>query len=178
MKSLKNVKKITSLMKYFCISICILLCFKVNSQFLGDSTKIKFQPKLDLRTASAIGFFPLGGSTNDYLGLSSYSIGVGAIGAGFDFIKFENEGGSFTLLNLSAYLVGLNRSTIESQVIQMAYFRLGPHFKFDTFNKKNPDSKFSLGGQIGLGSLIEALPTEARSRFQYGIDVSFTFSFN
>jgi len=176
MIAFKNKTKFTLFTKQIFTCLCILLCLNVNSQQLDNPIKIGWQMNWDLRTMPAVGFFPLGGSTIDHSSLSTYFLG-----SGVDILGFENEGGSFSLLNLSAYLVGVNWLAIdpseEAKIIQIAYFRLGPHYKFNSLNRNGAKSKLSFGGQIGLGALIEAVPTESRSRVQYGIDVSFTFSF-
>lgn len=79
-------------------------------------------------------------------------------------------------LNVSAYLLGLNLATLnqaeKSNLVKLAYLRVGPHFKLQGFMNNN----LSLGGQIGYAFLLNGDLQNANTRFQHGIDVSLTFT--
>lgn len=79
-------------------------------------------------------------------------------------------------LNISAYLLGLNLATLnqteKSNLLKLAYIRIGPHFKLQGFMNNN----FALGGQFGYAALLNGNVENANTLFQHGIDVSLTFT--
>lgn len=129
----------------------------------------------DIRTLPVLGFFPLGGN----LRISNTQISTYALGPGIDLFNFTDHQNEqrLTVINFSTYLVGLNynallNSSENLSVFSLAYFRVGPHYRFRGLYKG-----ISFGSQLGYGMVVEGNTEEGQSRYLHGLDVSFTMSF-
>jgi len=128
----------------------------------------------DIRSLLVLGFFPQGGNVciPDKAIFSTY-----IFGSGLDFFNFRIGEGRVTPLNFSAYLIGVNYNKAfnpkgESQLINLGYFRLGPHCRFKALRAGN----FAFGAELGYGVILIGRAEEGRTVGQHGLDVSFTFN--
>lgn len=136
---------------------------------------------VEMVSAPSIGFFPLGGAKLENLNMSSYIAGTTVDLYTIDFLGYgdENYQERFSPFNFTTFLFGFNLITEGSQtqkpssLLQQAYMRFGPKYRFNGFGK---NGSFALGTQIGYGILLQGGGENAHSRFQHGIDISFSFS--
>lgn len=128
----------------------------------------------DLRSLPVMGFFPMGGD----LSVSDAQLNTFLIGPCIDMLNINRATTRISLLNLSGYLMGVNYSalsnpTADTQVLNVGYFRIGPHYRLEGLW----DGRLSLGTQLGYAVLLQGSKEEGQSRYQHGVDLSFTLSF-
>lgn len=130
----------------------------------------------DVRSLPALGFFPLGGD----LRFSSTDLLLYAGGPSIDFLNVNREKSRISLLNLSGYLFGLNirellaRPDLPTNYFNLAYVRVGPHWRMEGLLDENTSLAF--GGQLGYGAVARGNTEEATTRIQHGVDISMTLS--
>jgi len=181
------------------------LFLTINIYGQGAKPKIeavKTAFRFEIQSIPAWGFFPLGGdSLSNDTNLGTFITGTSLDVFGFDFLKklsftkieiengryvqnrytYTNEADDFgeriSLLNVSAYLIGLNFNSLKpeskGQFFNVAYIRVGPRFRHKGYGKHG---SMSIGGQFGYGFLLNGDISAASSTFQHGIDISFTFT--
>lgn len=83
----------------------------------------------------------------------------------------------FSLVNISANLLGLNYASFSSEskarFFNIAYTRIGPHYRFSGLNKQG---RFAFGVQAGYGILLIGNTSYAPTSYQSGLDFSFTLT--
>ncbi|GEM_PF-2368133 len=128
----------------------------------------------DLRSLPVMGFFPLGGN----LHISDAQLSTFMLGPCIDLLNINRATTRISLLNLSGYLLGINYSAVgspgsDAQVLNVGYFRAGPLYRMEGLW----DGRLSLGTQMGSAVLLQGNKEEGQSRYQHGIDLSFTLSY-
>ncbi len=163
------------------IIIALVFCFgnQLFAQQKHTNEKSEYDWRWDIRSIPAVGFFPLGGAKFDDISLSTFICGSSVDIYGREIVNDEADlVHRLTFLNFSAYLVGLNYAALnpsgEAKFFQIGYARIGPHYRFNGYKEKY--GKYSIGTQFGYGFLLESNTTTARSKFQHGLDISFTFT--
>jgi len=137
---------------------------------------------LEFRSVPMLGFFPMGGSaTMDSTQMSTHVLGVS-----LDLATWHFPQNKFSLLNTSAYLFGVDWTSLMSKddtdFIEWAYLRAGPHFRFEEMGWSSPDGNKhftagSLGFQAGYGFFLQGDLSDLNTAFAHGLDLSITFSY-
>lgn len=157
------------------LSSCLSPSLCLASQYDGrDFHMVEW----DIRSLPVLGFFPIGGN----LRISATQISTYAVGQGIDLFNFTDTfaRNRLTILNFSAFLIGLNYNALLDvddtlSLFSLAYLRVGPHYRWD--GAFNETGRFSLGGQLGYGMVIQGNTEEGESEYLHGIDVSFTLTY-
>lgn len=145
----------------------------------------------ELASAPAIGFFPFGGAKLENVSMSSFIAGSSIDLYTIDFLNLGEKPYQerFSPFNLSAYLFGFNlgpntRNNLASNasnspppqdsgtLLQQAYIRFGPKYRFQGFGK---NGSFALSANLGYGILLQGAQENAHSKWQHGLDISFSF---
>jgi hypothetical protein len=152
----------------FLLTLIISLCISTKV-FSREFTFLEW----DLRSMPAMGFFPVGGN----LKIKDSQLTSFFLGPSIDLFNLHRNHSRIAILNISGFLLGVNYSAMsnpssDTQVLNVGYLRIGPHYRFQGFW----NDMLSLGSQIGYGFLLYSRKEEGETTYLHGVDISFTFS--
>jgi len=173
------------------LSVLVLLALtNVGHAIEGDAgyqrSEYRFLPEgsrgLEFRSVPMLGFFPMGGSAE----MDSTQMSTHVIGVSLDLATWHFPQNKFSLLNTSAYLFGVDWTSLMSKddtdFIEWAYLRAGPHFRFEEMGWSSLDGSKqftagSFGFQAGYGFFLQGDLSDLDTAFAHGLDLSITFSY-
>ncbi len=155
---------------------CKLLLCLLFSIMLGPKAALADEFSFiewDVRSLPVLGFFPIGGN----LSIDDAQLSTFMIGPSIDLLNINTAKTRLSFLNISGYLLGVNYSALtgqneNTQVIDVGFFRAGPHYRMSGLWGQ----RLALGSQIGYGVLLAGSTEERTSTFLHGIELSFSFS--